>query len=75
MKTVFLFAFIGILGALAAAGLFMLKNSSGADKSQRAPKMARALALRVGLSVALFLFILISYLLGWIEPTGLPLRQ
>ena len=75
MKTVFLFAFIGILGALAAAGFFMLKNSSGADKSQRGPKMSRALAVRVGLSVALFLFILISYLLGWIEPTGLPLRQ
>ncbi|MDC8772700.1 DUF2909 domain-containing protein [Roseateles albus] len=74
MKTIFLFAFIGILGALGAAGLFMLKNNSGADKSQRRPKMARALALRVGLSVALFVFILFSYWMGWIEPTGLPLR-
>ena len=75
MKTVFLFAFIGILGALGAAGVFMLKNSSGADKGKRGPKMARALALRIGLSVTLFLFILLSYLLGWIEPTGLPLRH
>lgn len=75
MKTVFLLAFIGIIGALAAAGLFMLKNSSGADKSKRSPNMARALAFRVGISVALFLFILFSYFVGWIEPTGLPMRR
>ncbi|MCV2354579.1 DUF2909 domain-containing protein [Paucibacter sp. B2R-40] len=74
MKILFLFAFLGIIGALGAAGLFMLKNSSGADKNERGPKMAKALALRVGLSVALFLFILFSYLMGWIEPTGMPMR-
>ena len=72
MKIVILIAFIGILGALAAAGLFMLKN--GNKREKRGPNMARALAVRVGISVALFLFILLSYWLGWIEPTGLPLR-
>ena len=72
MKILILIAFIGILGALAAAGVFMLKNG---DKSKRGPNMARALALRVGLSVALFLIILLSYLMGWIEPTGLPLHR
>jgi uncharacterized PurR-regulated membrane protein YhhQ (DUF165 family) len=72
MKTIVILAFIGILGALAAAGLFMFKNGS---REQRGPNMARALALRVGLSVALFLFILLSYLMGWIEPTGLPLQR
>jgi len=80
MKFVFLLAFIGILGALGAAGLFMLKNGKSAnqqdgDSSQRSSRMARALALRVGLSVALFLFILLSYLMGWITPTGLPLQR
>ncbi|MBB4845688.1 hypothetical protein HNP55_004240 [Paucibacter oligotrophus] len=75
MKLVILIAFIGILGALAAAGLFMLRGGSGADKARRGPLMARALALRVGLSVALFLFILLSYLMGWIEPSGLPLHR
>ena len=34
--------------------------------------MAKALAWRIGLSLALFLFILLSYKLGWIRPTGLP---
>lgn len=75
MKLIFLIAFIGILGALAAAGLFMLKSRSEANSGKRNSKMARALAVRVGLSVALFLFILFSYLMGWIEPTGLPLSR
>jgi hypothetical protein len=36
--------------------------------------MARALAVRVGLSVAIFLLVLLSYALGWIQPSGIPLR-
>jgi len=72
MKFVIVIAGIGILGALAMAGLFMLKNG---NKAQRGPNMARALAVRVGVSVALFLFILLSYWMGWIEPTGLPLQR
>ena len=35
--------------------------------------MARALAVRVGLSVAIFLLVLLSYWMGWIQPTGIPL--
>lgn len=72
MKFVILIAFIGILGALAAAGFFMLRKGSG-DK--RSPNMARALAVRVGVSVALFAFILFCWFMGWIEPTGLPVRH
>jgi hypothetical protein len=34
--------------------------------------MARALAVRVGLSVALFLFVLLSWAMGWVRPGGLP---
>jgi hypothetical protein len=37
--------------------------------------MMRALALRVLLSVLLFGFILLSYWLGWIHPTGIPLGK
>ena len=72
MKFVILIAFIGILGALAAAGFFMLRNGRG-DK--RGPNMARALAVRVGVSVALFVIILFCWFMGWIEPTGLPLKH
>ncbi|PZP27690.1 MAG: twin transmembrane helix small protein [Roseateles depolymerans] len=72
MKLLILFAFIAILGALGAAGFFMLRNGR---RDKRGPQMARALALRVGLSVALFLVILLCWAMGWIQPTGLPLQR
>jgi hypothetical protein len=34
--------------------------------------MARALAIRVALSVTLFLLILFAYAMGWIQPKGIP---
>jgi Co/Zn/Cd efflux system component len=73
MKFVFLIAFIGILGALAAAGFFMLRHGRGNDK--RGSNMARALAVRVAVSVALFAFILFCWWMGWIEPKGVPLNR
>ena len=74
MKFVFLIAFIGILGALGAAGFFMLQNGRK-DRGDKQDRMARALAVRVGVSVALFLIILFCWWMGWIEPTGLPLKR
>jgi hypothetical protein len=71
MKTLMVLLMVAVLGALASAGVFMLrKGSEGADR--RSKNMARALALRVGLSVALFLFILLSWYMGWVRPTGIP---
>jgi phosphate/sulfate permease len=74
MKIIIGIALLLVLGALAGAGLFMLrkddKPGSGRDK-----KMAWALTLRVGLSIALFLFILLSWHMGWIEPKGLPVSR
>lgn len=72
MKFVILIAFVGIFGALAAAGFFMLRNGSS---SKRGPNMARALALRVAVSVTLFLLILLAWLMGWIEPSGMQVRH
>ncbi|WP_457422447.1 DUF2909 domain-containing protein [Roseateles sp. P5_E7] len=72
MKFVFLIAFIGILGALAAAGFFMLRNGR---RDKRGPNMARALAVRVAVSVTLFLIILFCWWMGWIQPTGVPLSR
>jgi hypothetical protein len=50
--------------------VYMMRGGSG---QARAGNMARALAVRVGVSVLLFVCILIAYKLGWIEPTGLPI--
>ena len=37
----------------------------------RTRNVVRALSLRVGFSIALFLLILLAHYLGWIESTGL----
>ena len=71
MKIVIVISLVLVLAALAGAGLFMLRK--GGDQRARDTRMARALALRVGLSIALFLFVLLSWYLGWIKPTGLPM--
>lgn len=65
--------FIAILLALASAGRAMLND--GRDGQPKTDRMLHALALRIGLSVALFVFILVAWKLGWIKPTGLPLGR
>ena len=72
MTYLFALAFVGIMGALLFAGIAMVrKPQAGAQKRK---SMARALAVRVGLSVLLFAFIWIAHYAGWIQPTGLPVR-
>jgi Flp pilus assembly protein protease CpaA len=58
--------FIGILASLGFA-LYQLTRSGGDSK-----KMIRALAIRVGLSFALFLMLMIAWYAGLIQPHGLP---
>jgi uncharacterized protein YneF (UPF0154 family) len=68
-----------IIASLAAAGFFMLRRPQNTaagivTKNPNAKRnMVRALTFRIGLSVVLFLCVLISYNMGWIQPTGLPL--
>ena len=68
MKTLIL-----VLASLAGAGLFMLRK--GDRPASRDKRMARALTVRIGLSITLFLFILLSWFMGWIQPTGLPIGR
>lgn len=55
---------VAIVISLFSALVFMLKDSS---KSKRT---VRALTMRVGLQVALILFLLIATTMGWIHPHG-----
>ena len=71
MKTVMVLMLMAVLAALASAGVFMLRKGTQGSEG-RNKQMARALALRVGLSVALFLFILLSWYMGWVRPGGIP---
>ena len=73
MKTIIILALIAIIGALIVAGISMIRD--GRDGKPKTNAMMRALALRVGISVALFVCILAAYKLGWIRPTGLPLSR
>ncbi len=71
MNILVIVAFVAILGSLAAALVFMMRGSSGENDGQRSRNMARALTARIGLSVLLFLVVLFSWWMGWIQPTGL----
>ena len=66
-------AFVVILGSLAAALFFMLRG--GQSETEKSKRMARALAMRVGFSILLFVCVLVSWKLGWIHPTGIAPGQ
>ena len=73
MKYLVLVAFIGILASLASALFFMMRrDQGGADAQAKSRGMVRALALRVGFSILLFVCILLAWKLGYIHPTGIP---
>jgi hypothetical protein len=72
MKILVAIAFIAIIASLGSALFFMMRGR-GDDKA-KGDNMARALALRVGFSVLLFICLLVAWKLGWIQPTGIPLR-
>jgi hypothetical protein len=70
-----------IMGWIISFGLVLIFLSLGSalfflmrDKG-RTRNTARALGVRVGLSIALFLFILLAHQAGWIQSTGLPIAR
>lgn len=83
MKSLLLgIAFVAIIASLGSALFFMMRRpgerSSDDERLQddrrRARGMFWSLALRVGLSVLLFLCILLAWKMGWVQPTGLPIK-
>lgn len=67
------FAFIVILGSLAFALYFMMRG--GQSETVKSRRMARALAMRVGFSILLFVCVLVAWKMGWIHPTGIAAGQ
>ena len=65
MKIIVALAFILILASLGSALFFLMRDKGKTNRT------VQALALRVGLSIALFVLLLVAYQLGWIAPTGL----
>jgi len=62
MRIVIVLALIGIIVSLGSALVFLVRDRGTTNRT------VNALTVRVGLSVALFLFILFSWWMGWIEP-------
>lgn len=73
MKYLIGLAFVGILGSLGWALYFILKD--GRDGRAKSGGMARALTVRIGLSVVLFLCLLLAWRLGYIQPGGIPVGK
>ena len=67
MHIIVVVAFVLIIASLFSGLYFVMKDKG---KSNRA---VNALTFRIGFSILLFVFILISYRMGWIHPTGIPL--
>ena len=62
MRYVVIAMLLLIVGSLASAAVYMVRDRSSSNR------MVKALAWRVGLSVALFLTLLLGTWLGWWAP-------
>jgi hypothetical protein len=68
MRIVVILAFLGIVGSMASALFYLMRDKGGTNKT------VNALTWRVGLSIALFLFVLFAHYMGWIQSTGINAR-
>ena len=65
MKWIIPIVLLMIVGSLGTALYYMMKDRGNSSR------MVHSLMLRIGLSIALFLGILLAYYFGLIEPTGI----
>jgi hypothetical protein len=61
-KALIILLFLGILGSLGSAMLFMLKDGGRGDRT------AKALTLRIGVSVLLFVLLFVLWAAGMVQP-------
>ena len=62
MRYVVIAVLVLIVASMGSALWYLLTDRTGSGR------MVKALAIRVGLSVALFLFLMLGYYLGWFVP-------
>ncbi len=65
MKIIVIAGLVAVIASLFSALYFLYRDRG------HGTRMVKALALRVALSAALVVLLLVSYYLGWIAPTGL----
>lgn len=66
MTTLLIIAFLIAIVASLGSGLFFLVRDTSKEK-----RTVRALTWRIGLSLALIVFLVIGYFAGWIQPHNL----
>ena len=64
IKIIIVLVFIGIVASL-GSGLFYLVNDKGDSR-----RTLRALTWRIGLSIGLFIFLMVGYYFGWFQPNS-----
>ena len=64
-KALILITLLAILASLASGMVFLVKDKGGSDRT------VKALTLRIGLSVTLFVLLFVAYAAGLIQPHGL----
>jgi hypothetical protein len=65
MKIIIVAGLVAVIASLFSALYFLYRDRGHGER------MVKALALRVALSATLVAFLVVSYKLGWIAPTGL----
>lgn len=68
MRILVILAFLGIIGSLFSALYYLMTDKGGTNRT------VNALTVRIGLSIALFLFVLFAHHMGWIHSTGFVAR-
>jgi hypothetical protein len=66
VKIIVIAGLVAVIASLFSALYYLYR-----DRGQGRTRMVKALALRVALSAALIAFLVLSYFMGWIAPTGL----
>jgi len=66
VKIIVIAGLVAVIASLFSALYYLYR-----DRGQGRTRMVKALALRVALSAGLIAFLVLSYYMGWISPTGL----
>ncbi len=67
IKWLVLLIFFGIILSLVSAMLHLVHDYKGESR-----RMVRALSVRIGLSILLFILLWVGWKMGWVEPHAAP---
>jgi len=69
VKALIVLVLLIIVGSLGTALIYLVKDRT------RSPRTVKALTVRIGLSIGLFVLLLLAYRFGLLHPHGLPKIQ